>query len=75
MNTVGHTMFRILMHTSGKPETMQKNPKYKNVVKEVIYYFSNQIQSAYKSGINDVIIDPGFGFGKTISIIMKYLKT
>ena len=75
MNTVGYyNVPYVLMHTSGKPETMQKNPKYKNVVKQIIYYFSNQIQSAYKAGINDVIIDPGFGFGKTISHNYEILK-
>ena len=62
------------MHTLGKLENMQKNPQYKNVVKQVIYYFSNQIQSAYSNGINDVIIDPGFGFGKTISHNYEILK-
>ena len=45
---------------------MQKNPKYDNVVQEVLYYFSEKIQQAYRNGINDVIIDPGFGFGKTL---------
>lgn len=75
MDTVGnYNVPYILMHTSGKPEIMQKNPRYKNVVKEVAYYFSNKIQSAYKAGINDVIIDPGFGFGKTISHNYEILK-
>ena len=44
---------------------MQKKPQYKDVVQEVLYYFSEKIQLAYSNGINDVIIDPGFGFGKT----------
>ena len=49
MDTVGnYNVPYVLMHTSGKPEIMQKNPRYKNVVKEVTYYFSNKIQSAYK---------------------------
>ena len=53
---------------------MQKNPLYKNVVKEVIYYFSKKIKLAYQAGINDIIIDPGFGFGKNIDDNFKILK-
>jgi dihydropteroate synthase len=75
METVGnYNVPYVLMHTSGKPEIMQKNPRYKNVIKEVTYYFSNKIQSAYKAGINDIILDPGFGFGKTISHNYEILK-
>ena len=75
MSTIGsYNVPYVLMHTSGAPENMQKNPKYKNVVKEIIYYFSNKIQSAYKAGINDIIIDPGFGFGKTIYHNYEILK-
>ena len=51
-----------------------KNPKYKNIVQEVLYYFSESVQRAYKSGINDVIIDPGFGFGKTLEHNYDLLK-
>ena len=54
------------MHLLGTPKDMQENPKYDTVVQEVIYYFSEKIQQAYRNGINDVIIDPGFGFGKTL---------
>ncbi|UOB16559.1 dihydropteroate synthase [Abyssalbus ytuae] len=56
----------IIMHMKGIPETMQKNINYKDVVKEIIYYFSKKIADANKLKINDLIIDPGFGFGKTL---------
>ena len=64
----------VIQHSQGSPENMQKNPRYKNVIKEVTFYFSNKIQSAYKAGINDIILDPGFGFGKTISHNYEILK-
>ena len=57
----------IVMHIKGTPETMQKNPVYNDVVKDLLKYFSEKIESAKKIGINDIIIDPGFGFGKTIN--------
>ena len=56
----------VLMHLLETPKDMQKNPQYKNVVQEILFYFSKKIQQAYSKGINDVIIDPGFGFGKTL---------
>ena len=67
MQTVGkNNVPYVLMHLLGTPKDMQENPKYDNVVQEVLYYFSEKIQQAYRNGINDVIIDPGFGFGKTL---------
>lgn len=54
----------ILMHKQGKPATMQDNPVYKDVVSEVFDYLTQKIFLARRSGIKDVIIDPGFGFGK-----------
>jgi dihydropteroate synthase len=56
----------IMMHMKGTPENMQSNPKYQNVTKEVIMFLSTQLHKAYQAGINDVIVDPGFGFGKTV---------
>lgn len=56
----------VLMHIQGTPETMQKNPSYKNVAAEVMDYFSERIAELRSLGIKDIIIDPGFGFGKTI---------
>jgi len=56
----------ILMHIKGTPENMQKNPHYKDVVKEIIEYFQHKISYAVSKGIeeNKIIIDPGIGFGK-----------
>ncbi len=56
----------IMMHIKGTPQNMQVNPTYDDVVGEIINYFSEKIQKAKLSGICDVIIDPGFGFGKTL---------
>ena len=56
----------IAMHMKGSPDKMQQNPEYENVTKEVIYFFSDIVQKCKNAGINDIIIDPGFGFGKTI---------
>jgi len=61
-----HNVPYIMMHMQGTPPTMQKNPNYKNVVKEIMMYFSEKVSKTKKLGINDVIIDPGFGFGKTL---------
>ena len=56
----------IMMHMHGTPQNMQQNPHYDNVLKEVMYYFSEKIQKMRDLGVNDIIIDPGFGFGKTL---------
>jgi dihydropteroate synthase len=56
----------VLMHIQGTPQNMQKNPSYKNVLKEVIFFLSGQVEKAKLAGISDIIIDPGFGFGKTV---------
>lgn len=56
----------ILMHMQGTPQNMQGNPQYENVVKELIFYFSKKIYELRNLGLNDMIIDVGFGFGKTI---------
>jgi dihydropteroate synthase len=56
----------IIMHIQGTPSTMQKDPAYKNVVTDVIKYFSEKVAGLVQLGVNDIIIDPGFGFGKTI---------
>lgn len=55
----------ILMHTKGKSESMQESPNYEDVVKELILFFSAQVQKLKLLGVCDIIIDPGFGFGKT----------
>jgi len=55
----------IAMHMQGKPSDMQLNPQYRNLMEELIFFFSEKIKEAHTAGINDLIIDPGFGFGKT----------
>jgi dihydropteroate synthase len=64
----------ICMHIQGKPETMQQNPVYENVTREVLDFFIQQTEQCRIQNINDVIIDPGFGFGKTISHNFQLLK-
>lgn len=56
----------ILMHMKGKPADMQKHALYKDVVKEILAYFSAGVAALNSLGVNDLIIDPGFGFAKTI---------
>lgn len=57
----------IAMHMKGRPETMQQNPTYENIMDEIIYFFSERIEACTSAGIHDVVIDPGFGFGKSIA--------
>ena len=64
----------ICMHMQGIPATMQKEPKYKDVVKEVLDYFISKLEECSNAGIRDLVIDPGFGFGKTIEHNFKLLK-
>lgn len=64
----------ILMHMKGTPKTMSSLAEYKNVTKEVLYYFSERIALARKAGINDIIADPGFGFAKTRAHNFEILK-
>lgn len=54
----------ILTHILGTPQTMQENPQYKDVVKDISVYFGDKVKQLTKFGVKDVIIDPGFGFGK-----------
>ena len=56
----------VIMHMQGNPAIMQKNPEYKNVVSDLLMFFSGKSAELKSLGINDYIIDPGFGFGKTI---------
>lgn len=56
----------VLMHIKGKPETMQNDPQYKDVVKELMFFLSRQIEKLEEKGVNDIIVDPGFGFGKSL---------
>ncbi len=56
----------IMMHMQGTPQNMQKEPHYDNMIKEVFLYFARKVQQLRDLGINDIILDPGFGFGKTL---------
>ena len=56
----------IMMHMQGSPQNMQKNPKYEDIINDIITYFVKKIERLKLLGVNDVIIDPGFGFGKTL---------
>ena len=64
----------IAMHMQGTPQNMQENPKYNNVLDDVIYDLSMKIESMKQAGIKDIIIDPGFGFGKTLNQNYQLLK-
>ncbi|OAB29775.1 dihydropteroate synthase [Flavobacterium fryxellicola] len=61
-----HNVPYIMMHLRGNPQTMQSLTNYEDIVKEMLYYFSERVAEARRFGINDLIIDPGFGFAKTI---------
>jgi dihydropteroate synthase len=56
----------VLMHIHGTPKTMQKNPTYTNVVSDVYTFFEKKIAELNDLGVSKIIIDPGFGFGKTL---------
>lgn len=67
----------IIMHMQGNPENMQDDPKYDNVVQDLIKYFAVKVHELRNLGVIDIIIDPGFGFGKNIEHnyqIIKYLN-
>ncbi|MFP4467984.1 MAG: dihydropteroate synthase [Bacteroidales bacterium] len=56
----------IMMHMQGTPENMQHNPSYKHLVKEIAGFFSEKSAQLKQLGVHDILIDPGFGFGKTL---------
>ncbi len=64
----------ITMHMKGTPATMQQHARYENVTREVLDFFIRKTEQCRLAGINDVIIDPGFGFAKTIQHNFKLLK-
>lgn len=57
----------ILMHMQGTPTDMQKNPQYENITIEINQFFAQKIQALKKLGVNDIILDPGYGFGKNLN--------
>lgn len=56
----------IMMHMQGTPQSMQQHPHYGNLLKEVFLYFARKVQQLRDLGVKDIILDPGFGFGKTM---------
>ena len=56
----------IMMHMQGTPQNMQKNPHYDDLIKEVFLYFAQKVQQLRDLGVKDIVLDPGFGFGKTV---------
>lgn len=64
----------VLMHMQGSPKTMQENPIYTDVVSDIKDFFKTQIALAKKSGIHEIILDPGIGFGKTLAHNLTILK-
>lgn len=64
----------VCMHIKGTPDNMQENAQYENVAKEVLDFFIAKTDECKRAGINDVIIDPGFGFAKTITHNFQLLK-
>ncbi len=64
----------IAMHKQGAPRTMQQNPHYTDVVLDIIDYFATRIRQFTEAGIKDILVDPGFGFGKTLAHNYTLLK-
>lgn len=64
----------VLMHIQGTPQNMQTAPAYRDLIAEIIDYLSESIRLAEKAGVRDVIVDPGFGFGKTKEHNLEILK-
>ena len=69
-----HNVPYIMMHMRGTPQTMQSQTNYENIVKEIVFYFSEKVSKARSLGINDLIIDPGFGFAKTLEQNYEVLR-
>ena len=69
-----HSVPYIMMHMQGTPATMQANPVYENVVKEIMAFFAERLHQTSSFGIKDIIIDPGFGFGKTVQHNFRLLN-
>lgn len=67
----------ILMHMRGTPQNMSNNTDYNNIISDLVQYFSKRIALAHSAGIKDIIIDPGFGFSKTVEqnyVVLKSLE-
>ncbi|WP_282032090.1 dihydropteroate synthase [Winogradskyella eximia] len=76
LSTVGNLgVPYIMMHMKGNPKTMQQQTQYNDITKNIIAYFAERIAAARKEKINDIIIDPGFGFAKTIAQNFELLNS
>jgi len=64
----------VMMHMQGIPGNMQDSPEYKNVVDDLLQFFGERIYKLRKLGVNDVVVDPGFGFGKTLEQNYQLLR-
>lgn len=64
----------IMMHMKGNPQTMQDNPIYTDITNEVYTYFEDKIKKLQEKGVEDIIIDPGFGFAKTVEHNYELLR-
>lgn len=67
----------VLMHMKGTPQTMQNAPTYENLIREVMLYFAEKVQALRDLGAKDIILDPGFGFAKTLDhnyLLMQHLE-
>ena len=69
-----HDTYYCLMHMQNKPNTMQLSPKYEDVSLEVLEFLKEKLADLHSAGIHDVVVDPGFGFGKTIENNYKLLN-
>ena len=69
-----HNVPYIMMHMKGDSLTMQNNPSYNNVVEEIMLFFQTKINKLNEMNFNQIIIDPGFGFGKTLEHNYEILK-
>lgn len=63
-----------IMHHQGRPETMQQAPQYKNVVQDVFGFLAKRLEACREAGIQDILLDPGFGFGKTVEHNYRLLE-
>jgi len=70
----GHGASVVLMHMQGTPKTMQTEPHYENVLEEVIGFLQERIHHAREKGIDQVIVDPGIGFGKSLAHNLALLR-
>ncbi len=69
-----HNATAVLMHIKGTPKSMQENPEYSDLIAEILLYFEKAVWKANVAGIDQLIIDPGIGFGKTVEHNLKLIK-